>query len=248
MIIVLSMVALIWAALTLVALTHGLALLAALTTLQAAAMATGAWLALGPRRPARILQFDAAVAGVLVASAVLYVVPGALGEDMSSGALGTMVRLAIGLSMHIGRGAPVHRAMLGALSLHAVSAGLVLGVVYVSMPAIGLSLALAIVAHKLPAGYALARSLRNDGRSVATVAIPACAVGLASLPVALAGAAPTIAHGLLFGVASGLFLAVGVSFIVHLPWHRAVLAGTLTQMALGAGVVIALNAGLRGVI
>ena len=237
---------LLWATLTIVAWNHGLALLSTLTTLQAGAMAAGAWLALGPRRPERIVQLDAAAAGVLVASAALYVVPGALNGHVGSGLLGTLIGVVVGLSMHMSRAGPVHRAMLGALSLHAVSVGLVLGVVYVGMPAIGLSLGLAIVAHKLPAGYALARSLRNGGRSVAAVALPACAVGLAGLPVALAGSAPALPHGLLFGVASGLFVAVGAHFIRHLPWHRSALTATLAQMGLGAGAVIVLDAGFRG--
>ncbi|GAB3670873.1 hypothetical protein [Salinisphaera aquimarina] len=208
-------------------------------------MGLGAWLAVRTQlRPATVI-YDALAAGVLLASAALYVIPNAFAGHPASGGAGLVGGLIVGLLLHRASGASLHRSMLSALCLHALTAGLVLGVVYTAMPALGLALALAIVAHKLPAGYALARALRDDGRSSLAVALPACAVGLASLPIALWPTRLVLPHGLLFGLASGLFLAVGAVYLAHLPWSsRAGSFGrgrALAAAGAGAALVVTLD-------
>lgn len=235
----------VWVGVTLLAWADGLGLLAALTTLQAGAMAAGAWLAFGARRPGRTGPYDAIAAGILLASAALYVVPSAIVGHNASGSVGVGVGLLIGALLHRSAGRRLDQSMLGALCLHAISAGLVLGVVYTGMPSLGLSLGVAIVAHKLPAGYALARALRDHGRSTMSVALPACAVGLTSLPIAMAAGPLLIPHGLLFGLAGGLFVAVGAAFFVHLPWQRRARAATLGRVGVGALVVACLDIALK---
>ncbi|MES1927013.1 hypothetical protein [Salinisphaera sp. T31B1] len=236
-----------WGLMTGYAVTQGLTVLAGLTTLQALAMAVGAWLALGVRTRVRVHVLDAIAAGVLIGSAIYYVLPAALVGHPLGGAAGLLLGAAVGGAIHQHAGGQAHRSMLAGLSLHAASAGLVLGVVYTGMPALGLSLGLAIVAHKLPAGYALAGALRDNGDSIASVALPACAIGLVSLPVALLALPAGLPHGLLFGLASGLFLTVAGVFVAQLPWQGLCRIGFIVaQILLGLAAVVLLDRLIRG--
>jgi len=100
------------------------------------------------------------------------------------------------------------------ISAHALSAGLIIGLVYASMPGLGLLLGLAIVSHKGPAGYAAARRLSRSGKSVTSLLLPAAGVGLTALPMALVTVpdAPAV-NAVVFGFAAGIFLHVAMDFL-----------------------------------
>ena len=101
-----------------------------------------------------------------------------------------------------------------AISAHALSAGLIIGLVYAAMPTLGLLLGLAIVSHKGPAGYAAARRLTRNGQSATAMLLPAAGVGLTAIPSALLPVprTPTV-NALVFGFAAGIFLHVALDFL-----------------------------------
>ncbi len=105
------------------------------------------------------------------------------------------------------------------LSMHSLGAGLVIGAVYATMPALGAVLGLAIVSHKGPAGYAAARRLRRRGASVLLLLWPAAAVCIAAVPVGLIDPPTSDAfHAVVFGAATGLFLHVAIDFLPRCGW------------------------------
>jgi ZIP family zinc transporter len=108
---------------------------------------------------------------------------------------------------------PVDRTV-AELTAHALAAGVVIGVVYANLPDPGLTLGLAIVSHKAPAGYAAASRLLGDGGDWRIMLVPAAGVGIAGLAastLALPDAAPF--RGVVFGFAAGVFLHVAMDFL-----------------------------------
>jgi ZIP family zinc transporter len=100
------------------------------------------------------------------------------------------------------------------ITAHALSAGLIIGLVYTSMPALSLLLGLAIVSHKGPAGYAAAHRLAESDRPVSALLLPAAAVGVTAIPAALlpVPAIPAVSAAI-FGFAAGVFLHVAMDFL-----------------------------------
>jgi ZIP family zinc transporter len=100
------------------------------------------------------------------------------------------------------------------IAAHALSAGLIIGFVYGTLPALGLLLGLSIVSHKGPAGYAAARRLARDGRSATVLLFPAAATGVAAIPAATVAlpATPWV-NAVVFGFAAGIFLHVAMDFL-----------------------------------
>jgi ZIP family zinc transporter len=158
-------------------------------------------------------------AGAMVTSAAVFLLPQAIGLDPRVGGFGVAAGLLVGYGAHtIG-----HRLThldtpfddtAAQLSAHALSAGLIIGLVYATMPELGLLLGLAIVSHKGPAGYAAARRLRKAGKPVTVLLLPAAGVGLTAIPAALVAppAVPAI-QGAIFGFAAGVFLHVAMDFL-----------------------------------
>jgi ZIP family zinc transporter len=154
-----------------------------------------------------------------VTSAAVFLVPQAIGLDPRIGGFGIAAGLIVGYGAHvighrlshIDVGLDVTAAQITA---HALSAGFIIGIVYGSMPSLGLLLGLAIVSHKGPAGYAAAHRLRENGKPVSALLLPAAAVGLTAIPAALLPLpeAPAI-NGVIFGFAAGVFLHVAMDFL-----------------------------------
>lgn len=196
------------------------------------AMAAGAALGGRTRRaapsPHRLVWSYGLASGAMVASAAVFLVPPAIGHHAAGGGLGLAVGLVTGFALHTTGHQLTHRPAFSAdpvvveLTVHALAAGLIIGLVYATMPALGVLLGLAIVSHKGPAGYAAARRLRRRGgqkRSPATrLLLPAAAVGLAALPVGLLDAhfawpAAPVFQAVVFGGAAGVFLHVAMDFL-----------------------------------
>lgn len=157
--------------------------------------------------------------GAMVTSAALFLIPQALGQHGRLGSLGIAVGFLAGYVGHtVGHlfahlDLPIDRTA-AELTAHALSAGAIIGAIYAAMPSLTSILGLAMVAHKAPAGYAAARRFADRGRSVATLLLPAAAVGLVALPVGIVGFSPSSGlGGLLFGVAAGVFLHVAVDLL-----------------------------------
>jgi len=199
------------------------------------AMISGAWMgarsetnASAPteRRPARLVWAYGLSSGAMITSTTLFLVPNAMSHHAAFGGLGIAIGIVGGFSIHMlhagsGHTGSAARSVVWELTLHALGAGLVIGVVYAAMPALGPTLGLAIVSHKAPAGYAAARRLRRHGQSVSVLMLPAAAVALAALPVGLVDP-PALdgLHALVFGGATGLFLHVAIDFLPRCEWRH----------------------------
>ncbi|MEF8866508.1 MAG: hypothetical protein V5A20_12185 [Salinibacter sp.] len=163
--------------------------------------------------------------GAMVTSAALFLVPNAVSHDVSLGGLGIALGIVGGFAVHtiLHREEPGTDGSAGpvvwVLSMHALGAGLVIGAVYATMPALGALLGLAIVSHKGPAGYAAARRLQRRGAPVSLLLWPAAAVCVAAVPVGLIDPPTSDAvHAVVFGTATGLFLHVAVDFLPRCGW------------------------------
>jgi ZIP family zinc transporter len=155
----------------------------------------------------------------MITSTAVFLIPSAIGHHAAFGGFGIAAGVLIGFALHVGQhqlshlSLPFDRTTLE-LTVHALTAGLVIGAVYATMPALGLALGLAIVSHKGPAGYAAACRLRRTGHSAAGLLVPAAAVAVTAVPVGLLAMPGTaITHALVFGVATGIFLHVALDFL-----------------------------------
>ena len=173
--------------------------------------------------------------GAMIASASAFLVPQAIGYDPKIGGFGVAAGIIGGFAAHtIGHrfanpGLPLDSAVVR-ITAHALSAGLVIGVVYAAMPGLGLLLGLAIVSHKGPAGYAAARRLVRSGKPASSLLLPASAVGVPAILVGLLGLSmPAAADAAVFGFAAGIFLHVAVDFL-----PRCEAGGDLGEVARGA--------------
>lgn len=192
--------------------------------------AMGAGAVLGNRaestNPQRLVWGYGLASGAMVASAAMFLVPQAIGIGGTAGApqiggIGVALGLVVGYSAHV-LGHRLTHVDVGIdlttaqIAAHALSAGLIIGLVYGSMPSLGLLLGLAIVSHKGPAGYAAARRLRRSGRSTLGLLLPAAGVGIAAIPAATV-ALPDVAslNAVVFGFAAGIFLHVAMDFLPH---------------------------------
>ncbi len=224
----------------------GLASVAALVALSAVAVLGGAWKVLtigwvafvamaagallGSRAettdPQGLVWGYGLASGAMIVSAALFLLPQAMGLGGAAGSpriggLGVAAGLIAGYSAHVIGHRLTHvdvsfdltAAEIGA---HALAAGAIIGLVYASMPELGLLLGLGIVSHKGPAGYAAARRLVRRGRSPTLLLLPAAGVGVTAIPTALlpVGGIAWL-NAVVFGFAAGIFLHVAMDFLPH---------------------------------
>ena len=223
-----------WGGVGALVLALGLAAAAALWKLLAigatafVAMAGGAWLGArsdatgrsGSARQARRLAWGYGVAsGAMITSTGAFLIPSAIGHDPATGGFGIAAGVFVGFLLHAAQHQLTHLHLpfdgtTLELTAHSLAAGLVIGAVYATMPALGPVLGLAIVSHKGPAGYAAARRLGRGGRPVSGLSIPAAAVAVTAVPVGLVSPpGHDVVHALVFGVATGVFLHVALDFL-----------------------------------
>jgi ZIP family zinc transporter len=199
------------------------------------AMGVGAWMgarsegrasAAAKRQGTRPVWAYGLASGAMITSTSLFLVPNAIAHHAALGGLGIAVGIVGGFTIHTLHAGSGHadgaaRSLAWELTLHALGAGLVIGAVYATMPALGPTLGLAIVSHKAPAGYAAARRLRRHGKPASMLALPAAAVGVAALVVGLADPpARDGLHALVFGGATGVFLHVAIDFLPRCGWDH----------------------------
>jgi ZIP family zinc transporter len=186
-----------------------------------AAMAGGAALgarAAGGRHARRLVWGYGLASGAMITSALVFIVPGAVGHHPAYGGFGVAFGFLAGFAAHtvghsLTHDLPVEHTAVE-LTAHALAAGAVIGVVYGNMPDVGLVLGLAIVSHKGPAGYAAARRGVEAGQPWTPLLVPAAGVGLTGIPAALVALpAGPVFRALVFGFAAGVFLHVAVDFL-----------------------------------
>jgi len=170
-------------------------------------------------RPRSLVWGYGLASGAMVTSAAVFLLPQAIGLAPRVGGFGVAAGLLLGYGghvvghrlSHVDVGLDVTAAQITA---HALSAGLVIGLVYGTMPELGLLLGLAIVSHKCPAGYAAAIRLREAGKPVASLLLPAAGVGLTAIPAALLPVPDLAAiNAAVFGFAAGVFLHIAMDFL-----------------------------------
>ena len=191
------------------------------------AMSLGAWLGVraDATNPKGLVWGYGLASGAMVTSAAMFLLPQAMGLGADAGApqlggIGVAVGIVAGYSAHVIGHRLTHLDLpfdvtTAEISAHALSAGLIIGLVYsTSMPEVGILLGLAIVSHKGPAGYAAARRLRRGEKPAAGLLLPAAGVGVTAIPVALLPV-PTdpAASAVVFGFAAGIFLHVAMDFL-----------------------------------
>ncbi|WP_123659301.1 hypothetical protein [Salinisphaera japonica] len=204
---------LLWLVLLVMAECQGLVTLAGLAIFGALALLVGALASLGAVSERTIVLADAAAGGAMLSAALVFVVPHALIKHAVPGTLGLATGIAIGALLHRATRGAIDQVALTGLTLHTISAGVAIGALYTFLPALGWTAGLAILAHKAPAGYLLARRLREADRSRALVGWPAMATGLGALSIAMMHPTLPISSGLMFGIAAGLFSFVALGFI-----------------------------------
>ncbi|WP_439027169.1 ZIP family metal transporter [Haloarchaeobius sp. DT45] len=166
--------------------------------------------------------------GAMVVSAAMFLLPQAFGLAQGAANPGVGMKyagvgVAAGLLTGFGSHTIAHRfghLDLGfdhtavELSTHALAAGVIIGIVYGTMPAIGIGLGLAIVSHKGPAGYAAARRLAANGKSPMVLLLPATGVGLTAIPASFLDlSGDPLFTAAVFGFAAGVFLHVAMDFL-----------------------------------
>jgi len=192
------------------------------------AMAGGAWLgtrsgaahAEGSTVRARRLAWGYGLAsGAMITSTGAFLIPSAIGHDATVGGFGIAAGVLLGFILHAAQHQLAHLSLpMDATTLeltaHSLAAGVVIGAVYATMPALSLALGLAIVSHKGPAGYAAARRLRRAGRPTSVLLVPAAAVAATAVPVGIISPPGSdVLHALVFGIATGVFLHVALDFL-----------------------------------
>ncbi len=169
--------------------------------------------------PRRLVWGYGLASGAMVTSSAVFLLPQAIGLAPRVGGFGVAAGLLIGYAAHV-VGHRVGHVDVGLdltaaqITAHALAAGLIIGLIYTSMPALSLLLGLAIVSHKGPAGYAAANRLQEAGKPVSALLLPAAAVGITAIPAALLSvpAVPAV-NAAIFGFAAGVFLHVAMDFL-----------------------------------
>ncbi len=157
--------------------------------------------------------------GAMITSAAVFLLPQAIGFNPRLGGFGVAAGILVGFGSHVvgHRLAHVSESFDNTavqLTAHALSAGVIIGLVYGSMPELGLLLGLAIVSHKGPAGYAAARRLTSADRSASVILLPATGVGIAGIPAALLQLPiGSLGQAAIFGFAAGIFLHIAMDFL-----------------------------------
>ncbi|MDY6780246.1 MAG: ZIP family metal transporter, partial [Halobacteria archaeon] len=165
--------------------------------------------------------------GAMVVSASVFLIPPAIRMDAAFGGIGVAVGFVSGFVVHILGHTTKHvetdfleslgslkNYTVAALTAHSVAAGLIIGVIYSSLPSLGPLLGLGIVSHKAPAGYAAVRRLSDTELSPTVLLIPASGVGVAAL-VSNSVRLPTTpgTNALVFGFGAGVFLHLATDFL-----------------------------------
>jgi len=185
------------------------------------AMAGGALIGarVSDRDPTRLVWGYGLASGAMITSAAVFLVPQAISQHAEVGGFGIAAGVLVGYNAHTIGHRLTHLELpmdttATELAAHALSAGLIIGVIYGAMPDLGLLLGLAIVSHKGPAGYAAARRSTLAGQSALPILLPSAGVGLTAIPAATVPFPESAAfNAAVFGFASGVFLHVAMDFL-----------------------------------
>ncbi|AWB27264.1 ZIP family metal transporter [Halococcoides cellulosivorans] len=169
--------------------------------------------------PTRTVWAYGLSSGAMLASAMALLAPKAIGQHAEIGGFAIAVGYLVGYAAHeIGHHA-THRdwpidLVTGELTLHAVAAGAMMGVLYGSLPGLTALFGFGVVAHKFPAGFTGASAVIDRGQSSIQLVVPAAAVALAAIPASLL--VPPLSGGVqaaFFGLSTGVFTHVAIDML-----------------------------------
>jgi ZIP family zinc transporter len=157
--------------------------------------------------------------GAMLASAAALLAPKAIGQHPQYGGFAIAVGYLLGYATHelghlVGHHDLPINATVSELTLHALLAGSIMGVVYGTLPGLTPLFGYGVVAHKLPAGFGGAETLDRDDLPRVVMALPAAAVGIAAIPLSIATPAlGPITKAVFYGISTGVFAHVALDMI-----------------------------------
>lgn len=156
--------------------------------------------------------------GLMLASALIFLLPTAFKMNMPIGGFGASLGIATGFGAHamshqMSHETQVYDSHIIQLILHACAAGAVIGLIYANMPELSIILGISIVIHKGPAGYITIRDMENPKLTV--MLIPSVSVGLAAFISMMIVFPPGVEFikPIFFGFATGIFLHLSFDFL-----------------------------------
>ncbi|MFC7132449.1 MULTISPECIES: ZIP family metal transporter [Salinibaculum] len=169
--------------------------------------------------PLRRLWAYGLTSGAMLASAAALLAPKAILQHPEYGGFAIAFGYLSGYAGHeLGhhlshRSLPVN-GTVAELTVHAMLAGSIMGVVYGTLPSLTPLFGYGIVAHKLPAGFSGAETLDRDDLPLVVMALPAAAVGLVAIPLSISTPAlGSVIKALFYGVSTGVFAHVAIDMI-----------------------------------
>ncbi|MFB6085874.1 MAG: ZIP family metal transporter [Halodesulfurarchaeum sp.] len=157
--------------------------------------------------------------GAMLGSAGALLAPKAIGANPTSGGFAIAFGYLIGYAGHeLGhllshRDLPLNAAA-GELTLHALAAGSIMGVVYGSLPQLSALFGFGILAHKFPAGFTGSESVKQSGLPTVVMVIPAAAVAISAIPLAvLTPPLGPVVKAVVYGISTGVFAHVAIDML-----------------------------------
>lgn len=157
--------------------------------------------------------------GAMLASAAALLAPKAITQHATYGGFAIALGYLLGYAGHEVGHLLTHRELpvnveTGELTLHALLAGSIMGVVYGSLPSLTALFGYGIVAHKLPAGFTGTEAVDRAGLPTSVMMVPAAAVAIAAIPLSiLTPSLSPIVKAIFYGVSTGVFAHVGIDML-----------------------------------
>ncbi|WP_135665134.1 ZIP family metal transporter [Halorhabdus rudnickae] len=157
--------------------------------------------------------------GAMLASAAALLAPKAILRHEAYGGFAIALGYLLGYAAHELGHQVTHydlplNAAVGELTLYALAAGSIMGVVYESLPNLSVLFGFGVLAHKFPAGFTGSETLRQSGLPRVVMVVPAAAVAISAIPLSmLTPPLSPIVKAVFFGVSTGVFAHVAIDML-----------------------------------
>ncbi len=157
--------------------------------------------------------------GAMLGSAGALIAPKAIAPHPTYGGFAIAFGYLIGYAAHELGHLVTHRelplnAAAGELTIHALAAGSIMGVIYGSLPDLTALFGFGILAHKFPAGFTGSESVKRSGLPTLVMIIPASAVAIAAIPLSiLTPPLSPVVKAVFYGISTGVFAHVAIDML-----------------------------------
>ncbi|MFW6385086.1 MAG: ZIP family metal transporter [Halodesulfurarchaeum sp.] len=157
--------------------------------------------------------------GAMLASATALLAPKAIGQHPEIGGFAIAFGYLLGYAAHELEYLFTHMEMpvnaaTSELTIHAIAAGSIMGVVYGTLPSLTPLFGYGIVAHKFPAGFTGAEAVKRAGLPLSVMILPAAAVAIAAIPMSiLTPDLSPIVKASFYGISTGVFTHVAIDML-----------------------------------